>query len=309
MSSLPLVHNRLTGQLSWTRLHSTRLAHLALTVALAALMPASLDRWQWAAVLTLVVVVGLPHGALDPVLAHRVRLLTSPASGFALLVTYVGLVAAALTLWWAQTSVALVAFFALTGWHFSRDWARRGFPLVGWSAVLMLLGLPAVSHPLEVLALLDALGITHAAEVTTALAGVGLLAVGLAAAAVALRRVTWPGFVELLGLAAGGLLLSPVWFFVLYFCALHSVDHVTDRLPSTLSTHRGRLLAVVAACTVPVVLVGAGYVVKAPPAPLDDRFATVLFAGLFALTVPHLMLVEWADRRPPVQRKETSHAV
>lgn len=309
MSSLPLAHNRLTGSWSWTRLHSTRLPHLALTVALATLMPSSLDRWQWAAVLTIVIVVGLPHGALDPVLAHRVGLLTSPARGFALLLAYVGLVTSALALWWAATSVALIAFFALTGWHFSRDWARRGFPLVGWSAVLMLLGLPALSHPLEVSALFDALGITQAAEVTTALAGVGLLAVGLAAVAVAMRRVTWPGVVELIGLAAGGLLLSPVWFFVLYFCTLHSVDHVTDRLPITLSTHRGRLLAVVAACTVPVVLVGAGYVVTAPPSPMDDRFATVLFAGLFALTVPHLMLVEWADSRSLVQRKETSHVV
>lgn len=309
MSSLALVRARLTGSRSWTELHSTRLVHLTLSVLVAALMPSSLDRWQWAAVLTLVVLIGLPHGALDPVLAHRVGLLASPGRGLALLLAYLGLAAAALTLWWATTPIALVVFFALTGWHFSRDWARRGLPLVGWASVLMLLGLPAASHGAEISALFTALDITHATELTMALVGVGLLGAGLAAVSVATRRLTRPAAVELLALSAGGLLLSPVWFFVLYFCVLHSVDHITDRVPTSLSTHRGRLLAVAVACTVPVVLMGAGYVLSAPQSPLDDRFATILFAGLFALTVPHLLLVEWADRHRAARQTETSQVV
>ena len=104
---------------------------------------------------------------------------------------------------------------------------------------------------------------------------------------------------ELLLLVAAAALLPPLWYFVLYFCALHSPRHLLAEF-RRLSGPQRRY----AALTLLVTTLAALLIAAASGVHLQQFYESVnvmlyplVFIGLAALTVPHMCLLEWAGRR------------
>jgi Brp/Blh family beta-carotene 15,15'-monooxygenase len=241
-----------------------------------------------------IVIFGVPHGALDPLLAGRLYPLKSAFGWVVFALVYLLLAAAVVLLWWLAPVFFLIAFLVISAAHFSGDPVGKKpwwFRFVYGGAVLVL---PALLHAKEVAELFSFLINPSAANALTEflnlLAWPWLLAV-LAACALQLRA-DWLASLELLCVAALASWISPLLAFALFFCAMHGARHVL-RVKAFFADASFSSLLRVAAPPMLALTVGAALAWQwMPEVSVSARVVQLLFVALAALTVPHMCLVE-----------------
>jgi len=252
-----------------------------------------------------VALTGLPHGALDPWVAWRAGLWRT-RRGFATFhVAYIAIAVVVVLVWQVAPGPSLAAFLAISAWHFSGDWRDA---LNGWMRAPVgaaLLSLPALAAPAEVSAIFTMLSGPEGGVLAgwLAIAAPWLAVAAAASALVALKRSTVAA-VEIVVVAALAVLLPPLVFFLVYFCALHSPRHLRLAAQSADARRVRRMATVAAAYTVLTVIAAAiawpwittGFVATATP---DAPLLRLLFVGLAALTLPHMIVVLLSERRGP----------
>ena len=248
----------------------------------------------------LVAILGLPHGALDLPMAGVLWPLDGWRGKLRFVVIYLGLVAGVVGLWILAPGAALIAFLAYSALHFSDDWSRAAPPL-RWTGGIATIGAPALMHHAEVTTLFGYLAPDHAAAIAadaTAVAGALALLVFIATVlfrpAARHRAALEQGI--LWGIAA---LLPPLVYFAVYFCGLHSIRHFDATLRSVPHARRAlitaAMLSVATILTAAMVFSGRNGAAVTP----EGGGMQVIFIGLAALTVPHMLLVERFHRHRP----------
>ena len=257
---------------------------------------------------------GIAHGGVDPWLMHR--LAHSRSFTVALwLGAYVVLAGVFIGIVLLQPLIALLLFLMLSIWHFGRSDApfqgfHRGSAAVWLSGSIPIIG-PVFGHPAQTGQLFAWLLGADAQLVTEVLRLIGpglILGWG-----VGLATLWWrsqgsgniSGFAELLALAGAMILLPPILAFTFYFCAVHSFRHFLEILTSPRYDRGSRhgwsfLFRQAAPATLLAGALGAaawwflGSDRDLPEMATDG--VRVLFWGLAALTVPHVLVVErwWA---------------
>lgn len=251
------------------------------------------DLWVQALILApAVAVLGLPHGALDLPMARAIWPLRGGRDLARFFAGYLALAGAICALWWAAPAAALAAFLAYSALHFSGDWQGDG-TLWRLAGGLSAVGAPALLHMPAVAAIFAALGpVAQAGPIAlgTALAG----AVGGGCAHVALARggaSRAPGR-EIAAIWLGAALLPPLLSFAVYFCLLHSLRHLTGTL-AVLPDRRAALRGA-AALTLGALggaLLGLALILRGGAGDATGPVLQLVFIGLAALTVPHMLLV------------------
>ncbi len=235
-----------------------------------------------------VTLLGLPHGALDPAVADKAfRHLTGYSWWlFALVYSSTGLLYGGL--WWRWPDAVLGSFLCISALHFGSDWKGRG---VWWSRLAYgttVVTLPVIFHSPEVARIYAALGAADGAAILELSRALGLVALPMAL--IGALRQRRRDLVELLAIAVGGLTLEPLVFFICYFCFLHSPRHLLGTARET----GLRDWKAVGKAVAPAFLgaLGGGLVFWAtmPTVGADERLLRVVFIGLAALTLPHMIL-------------------
>ena len=262
-------------------------------LALTALLP---HASQWLAILAAIVLLGVPHGALDGEIA---RPLLKPAVGtgwfpvFAL--PYLALVACVLIAWRVAPLSTLAAFLAVSVVHFGLEDAgpkpleaavRGALPI----AAPMLLHATATIHVFATVAMVQLAG-----PPVWLLAGAWLWAGAVVlwtARQVWLRQ--WRALMEPLGLVALFALLPPLTAFGIYFVAVHAPRHMIGLVADPRAPRiRSLLDAIVLSwpLTAVTILIGALLWRWFPGAPAE-RMLSLTIELLAALTLPHVLL-DW----------------
>ena len=65
----------------------------------------------------------LTHGAVDTLVAHKLKLTKNPFRLAGFLVAYLGLAAVAVAFWLVAPTAALLTFLLISAWHFGGDWS------------------------------------------------------------------------------------------------------------------------------------------------------------------------------------------
>ena len=306
----------------WLFHHARIAAGITAIVALfAAIAPPIAMSTQLVLLAGLVALLGLPHGAVDH---WQGRALVQPHLGRAWwLVFGAGYAATALIVivaWMASPPLLLVGFLILAAAHFgSEDVAARpaihraNAPLriidAGVRGSLPVL-LPIAFHPGETAALFAALlPYTDSAQVEQALTPIAhaspvyIGALG-ALTATALMRGDRVVGAEIIALGAVFATLPPLLAFAVYFCLWHSPRHslfvIADGEDQILS--RGIVRFAAAAIPLTMLTIAAGALAWFGLRDLfTDAEATlqVVFIGLAALTVPHVILPLLSRRLSP----------
>lgn len=253
--------------------------------------------------LVAVVLTGVPHGALDPWVARRAGLWRTPRGLIAFNLAYVAVGALVLVAWQRAPGASLALFLLLSAWHFGGDWQPW---LDRWTRAPVgaaLLALPALGAPEQVRAIFTVLAGDQGGMLAAWLgrAAPWLAAAAGASALLALRR-SFAAAVEMLAVAAFALLMPPLVFFLVYFCALHSPRHLRAAAQSDEPARRRSMAAVAAAYTLlTVVMAAAAWPWLAGAATTatasGDTLTRVLFIGLAALTLPHMIVMMLCERR------------
>ena len=250
--------------------------------------------------LLFVVLIGLPHGAFDGAIANHLGAGRSFATAAKFIASYCAAAALVIAIWIMFPAVTLALFLIISMIHFGRGDASAKSGLVFMMQILLHGGLPIFGiiyfQQSSVIPLFDAL--TNGASdlailiskimvpVMGSMAGV----YGLIAFLDASLRAR---FAEFILLAVVFSILPPLVSFALYFCIIHTGRHmrrIWHVLASTISPKE--LYRQAAGFTLASWLVGGAAFLWLENGDLDAALLQVVFIGLAALTVPHMILVD-----------------
>lgn len=273
-----------------------------------------------------VVVTGMPHGAIDHLVAAQLydlqRTWTDQAKFYG---GYLVLMALYGGFWVVAPVGSLLFFLGMTMYHFGQaDLAYWELPpvqarLLYGSRGLFLIGLPVAAFPTHVDPIFDAIAGVQASAwplldtrpdlVAVGLVGQHVLALVLAAAANGIERTDWgrEGInVAVLTALFGG--CTPLFAFAVYFGAWHSLSHILELLrffrehrsePTTLAAFYREAALFTA---LPFVgLVGLYWFTQSFGA--QDDMIALLFIIIAVMTLPHMIIVERLYREREKRRE------
>ncbi len=252
---------------------------------------------QTALLVSLVALLGLPHGCLDMELARENNFVRSSTSFVYFGLAYLALAGTALLFWIITPMLALGVFLVMSAYHFGGDWERETSLLSRWMLGGLVVSAPALFHIDAVAGVFSQLiapemadWFAHALQI----AGFGCLAgSGLALSTLPSLRTRF----EILAIIAASAALPPLLYFILYFCVLHSQRHLIgaiEKLRITSATE----FAVKAG---PILILTWVFALAAwrwmPEGQLTAQAVQLVFIGLFAVSVPHILLVDLHEKR------------
>ncbi len=273
------------------------MAAVAALLAATALLP---QGWQWLAALAAIVLLGVPHGALDGEIA---RPLLRPRWGRTWLAVfappYLALAAAVLLGWRVAPLGTLAAFLAVSVLHFGLEDAGPK-PLEASLRGALPIAAPLLLHPAATARVFGMVALVPLASPPLWLMGPAWVwaAAGVLWVVGRLWRGEGRALAEPLGLVALFALLPPLTGFAIYFVAIHAPRHTralvaSARAPRVTSLAAARHRAV--PLTAVTLLIGA-CLWRWFPGPAPDRLLALTIQSLAALTLPHLLLEAWSSR-------------
>ena len=268
----------------------------------------------WASLLGLaaVIFVGLPHGAFDGAVAMALGWAKQPWMMLIFIMGYIGLAALVIVVWLAFPSAALIAFLGISLIHFGLGDMIKGAgiePLVQTIAHGgMVIGGISLFHKGEVDVIFsyltdgDTAIIWMFVEQASFVIGLALLIYLVMAIA---RPALRPRLLEVVCLGFIFYMLPPLAGFAFYICMVHTPRHLLRvwRQLNQLNFNRQSMMTMAVAFTCASWLAGGIALWMMPQSmSADAHLLRVIFIGLAALTVPHMLLVDGLFRRQQIIR-------
>ena len=267
-------------------------------IAATALLP-----WQesWLSALAAIIVLGVPHGALDGEIARtlwRDRLGSAWFLKFAL--PYLGISALVLAGWQLAPRSCLVLFLAASVWHFGSEDVPSGRPAEVLFRGGLPIALPLLVHPAATLLVFATIAQMQLGALdnwlwVAALCWLVLAVAWMIAAAV---RNRWRMLVAPALLGCMFVLLPPLTAFAIYFVCVHAPAHVAALISNRQRAVRVRSVGGAWRLALPVtaltLVIGAllwPFYDGTPPV----RLLCLTVQSLAALTLPHMLLDAWAS--------------
>jgi beta-carotene 15,15'-dioxygenase len=250
--------------------------------------------------LLFVVLIGLPHGAFDGAIANHLGAGRSFASATKFIASYCAVAGLVIAIWIIFPAVTLALFLIISMIHFGRgDAAAKSGPIFKMQ-VLLHGGLPIFGiiyfQQSSVIPLFNALT-NGASDLAILISNIMIPLMGLMASLYGLTAFRDASlrarFAEFILFAVVIAILPPLVSFALYFCIIHTGRHmrrIWHVLAST-SSPKG-LYRQAAGFTLASWLVGGAAFLWLETDDLDAALLQVVFIGLAALTVPHMILVD-----------------
>ena len=245
-----------------------------------------------------IVVLGVPHGALDPVFARSLYRVRTPFQWLLFIIGYVLLGSLVVLTWWVAPTIFLAVFLLISAVHFSGDLAAD-LPLAARLCFgCAIIALPTLFHAARVDALFSSLaGVEAATIVSTLLQAIALPVLLGNCLLIFLLRRNRVAAGEVLCAVLLAVWMEPLSAFIVYFCALHGPRHIL-RTASLVGIAPLQLLyreALLPTLACLAAVIGAMMILTDLPASV--RTLRIVFVGLAALTVPHMALVEQLRHR------------
>jgi Brp/Blh family beta-carotene 15,15'-monooxygenase len=249
-----------------------------------------------------VVLLGLPHGALDLHVAKSLNLVSSFKSGFFFMVCYVVIAAISILFWIKLPAIGLVLFLAVSLFHFASDWRDIMPNYAGTSLACIILSGPAIQHSEILVDIFSSLllSIDEANKIILgmqALFGLSILLflTYLATLIKSASKVNRWQIAESVTLISGSLLLHPLIHFGLYFCLLHSPKHLLD-VSSLLGIKLSKLVIISLPIVVLTLVIAIILYKIYGTADITNDLLRWIFIGLFGLTMSHMALISFWHR-------------
>jgi beta-carotene 15,15'-dioxygenase len=286
-------------------------ALLALALLASPMVPALPLSVQLTLLAAAVAIFGLPHGALDLALVQGASRGSWRALAAAVGV-YLVVSAAVLAVWLTAPVAALGGFLAIAIIHFGLGdtedlrGSQRALEVIARGGFAGLA--PLVFHPQttrDLFALLVGPNATTALDhaINTVMPAAGWLWAACLIAVILWRLLQrapgWlPATAELLLTTAVFAVFHPLAAFLLYFSFVHSVRHIADlgaaRFPASAPRAlRWLLLESLPFTAATVGLAALAWLLFARSVAFDEALLRILFWGLSALTMPHMILTAW----------------
>lgn len=245
-------------------------------------------------------VLGIPHGALDALLANSFNHTNNALGLVGFFMAYLAFTIFCIAVWLQMPEVALVVFLAVSIYHFSQDW-RQLLPVYArlQIATIILCG-PTLLYADEVVAIFTMLGAENSVALIIAQAMQTTCVIAIASLVIQIKhyRQLFQGWKtsETTVLLCSAVLLPPLLHFTLYFCLLHSFKHLLDIIQNGLTSRKHLLLFGIPTIAVTYIGMFLGYLFLKPIS-IEAGVLQVVFVGLFGLTMSHMIVIHFWHKR------------
>ena len=243
--------------------------------------------------LAAIMLLGVPHGAFDPIIADRLGWLSSSSRLVMFYLGYLMITVFVFLIWPVFPMVSLFCFLLVSVYHFSQDFKVRSV-LGRLSYGTLILTMPVVLHSLTVEELFDYLLFDQSSKPLIVMM-MFAFAISVVVLLFSFKSYSKKQLIELTAIVLIGLLLDPLVYFALFFCLLHSPRHIKHEW-NLLPSHKQKMSLVIGAGVIFATYILAVIAANHLNLSLSDvsGFFTIVFIGLAALTYPHMFLVEIA---------------
>ena len=245
-------------------------------------------------------VLGLPHGAIDVYIAHQNKLWISPGGLAVFTIVYLLITLLVVGVWFALPVLSLILFLIISAWHFGSD-ANAQNSTERWLFGTLVFCLPAFFHPIDVAELYETLSgpvtrhIILFTRVWAPFATISVIFVICSRLSKRPQRIK--DIATVLGLITFAWLLPPLVYFAIYFCALHSPTHFRNVIKLVPETDRPRaIMQTVVFTLLTLIIAGLAFIPLSVELTLEQSGVQIVFIGLAALTVPHMILIDGVCR-------------
>ncbi|TWX73577.1 Brp/Blh family beta-carotene 15,15'-dioxygenase [Colwellia sp. C1TZA3] len=255
-----------------------------------------------------VLLFGVPHGGLDGAVARRIGWSSSIHSWFIFHFAYIVLAALVTLLWWLFPLTSLSVFLLISAIHFgASDIVDIGNDILPWAAHggLVCIAIPSLQPTLVEPIFTILVGTDNASLLMNCITSLFFpwLFCLIGYCCFAYWQVKYRKyFINLLILLGLVFILPPLISFSLYFCLWHSKGHML-RLWHSLEVTERRRSAIEAVIYTLMSWLAAGFIFYFYQQPSSITLIKVTFIGLAALTLPHMLLVDYADRKYYIRGK------
>ena len=277
-------------------LHQHRLILILSLACVFILLP---DHFVNILAITLIVLVGLPHGLLDPWLINE-EWLKQKSTALKIIAAYTAVALAFAIFWWLAPTIACALFILISAQHFGQDLSSSG--LSGWqqaSLGLAIIAWPIAWHPQQAHLIFEQLGVILSISQLSVLARLSMLIAALILLVAKMKSKTRFDLLQLqLCLAIVALLCSPFVYFALYFCCLHSWQHFSQHQQLCRQLLQSSPWPLLLLFVLTIIFLGLSTILFLSEAShLQQASIVGIFYLLAALTMPHMIVIwRWQQR-------------
>ena len=247
-----------------------------------------------------VVFIGLPHGAMDGALAAHFGWMESKKKAATFLIGYVAMAALVVGFWFVAPAISFIIFLGISMYHFGKgdvntdgeepsvteSLARGGIVIGGISQF----------HRVDADEIFQVLIGSNTELVWLFLNSVVPMTVIFAILSMVNKNTgeRRSFLAEIAGLALIFSILPPLVGFAIYFCLIHSIRHFAS-MRAMLSDTITKLQITKTTILFSAISWAAGLIILAQQSSnigFEPALLQVIFIGLAALTVPHMILVD-----------------
>ncbi|MFT6301443.1 MAG: Brp/Blh family beta-carotene 15,15'-monooxygenase [Granulosicoccus sp.] len=249
-----------------------------------------------------VLLLGVPHGGLDGAVARRIGWPSGLVPWLSFHLAYIALATLVALLWWLFPLSSLGVFLLISALHFgASDITDIGTDWLPWTAHggLVCVAIPSLqaSSVEPIFAILVGEGNASLMMMGISYLFVPWLFCVIGYFAYAFIKPQYrKSLISLLALVGLANILPPLISFSLYFCLWHSRGHMLRLWRSIAQHDRSRSLqeATIYTFMAWISLAIIFYYLKGSA---STSLVQLTFIGLAALTLPHMLLVDYADRK------------
>jgi Brp/Blh family beta-carotene 15,15'-monooxygenase len=248
-----------------------------------------------------ILLIGLPHGAFDGAIATYLGYADRPAFLIRFLIMYVLLSIIVVVLWLAFPSTSLIVFLGISIIHFGLGDARAKSGWFRWVQAIshggIVVAVISQSHKSDVSKIFNYIIGGESSQIWMAIDVISVivaLTIIIYVWQVILDRCWLVGLIELIFLILLFNKLPPLVSFAIYFCCIHSVRHLWN-IWQFIRTVLPRNIMYVQAIGFTITSWIAGYFAFSwcvTQMSVESSMLRVIFIGLSALTVPHMLLID-----------------
>ena len=248
-----------------------------------------------------IVMIGLPHGALDGAVAMHIGLVKKLSNLIKFMLAYISLAVFVVIVWMFFPTFSLIAFLGISLLHFGYGDAKNGEGITKFAEAVAHGGLVIVGisqfHRGEVDEIFYYLikQDTSTIWLTMNIASIGVIAAIATCLLQTSKDVKWSSTtLELLLVGVVIAIAPPLLGFSIYFCLIHSARHfsriyqmIKQNVANT--TIKTQAILFTVACWLAALVAFVLFADFSDPGPTILR---IIFIGLAALTVPHMILID-----------------
>ncbi len=247
------------------------------------------------AALSLVVILGVPHGSLDVLFARQTYQLVHITKWLKFLGFYSASSLLIIALWILVPGFFFIVFLILSAIHFSDDINLSGHQFLKLSYGFAVITLPGVIHGAELIKLYGMIiDVELAQQVVLISRYVGLCLLPILLTLFFTKKTNIRSQIEIISIAILFLMATPILAFTIYFCFMHSARHLVRSHFFLNDVKRQEFIYALILPTVAVIFMGLCiWYFKLTPS-FEKDLIQIIFVGLAALTVPHAWVLNKA---------------